>query len=148
MQLVFYFALWLYITSLYVICIQYTLHRIESDFLSLLSCLIQLFVFKTGDRKLIFPYIYQWRLYRLSLPPSSWRNHDSVNWPGDRGEGTLPQTLTSDYTFLKPQLRLAETLPRVIRYFPMNYISELKMKGASVCQEHCCGTTRAPLTPR
>lgn len=49
------------------------------------------------------------------------------------------------HLFLQPQPRLAEALPRAIRYFPMNYISELKMKG--LCAEpktYSCGTTREP----
>lgn len=53
-----------------------------------------------------------------------------------QGEGTLPQTLTSEFTFLQPRPRLAKTLPRAIRYFLMNYISELKMKGLRVSQKH------------
>lgn len=53
-----------------------------------------------------------------------------------QGEGTSPQTLTSDFTFLQPRPRLAQTLPRAIRYFLMNYISELKMKALGVSQKH------------
>lgn len=53
-----------------------------------------------------------------------------------QGEGTLPQTLTSGFTFLQARPRLAQTLPRAIRYFLMNYISELKMKGLCVSQKH------------
>lgn len=52
-----------------------------------------------------------------------------------QGEGTLPQTLTSEFTFSQPRPRLAKTLPRAIRYFLMNYISELKMKGLRVSQK-------------
>lgn len=44
------------------------------------------------------------------------------------GGGASPQTLTSGFTFYN-RPRLVETLPRAIRYFPMNYISELEMKG-------------------
>lgn len=53
-----------------------------------------------------------------------------------QGEGTLPQTLTSEFTFLQARPRLAKTLPRAIRYFLMNYISELKMKGLRASQKH------------
>lgn len=53
-----------------------------------------------------------------------------------QGEGTSPQTLTSDFTFLQPRPRLAQTLPRAIRYFLMNYISELKMKALGGSQKH------------
>lgn len=37
--------------------------------------------------------------------------------------------------FLQPQPCLAEMLPGAIRYFLMNYISELKMKGLCVSQK-------------
>lgn len=50
------------------------------------------------------------------------------------------------HLFLQPRPRLAETLPRAIRYFPMNYISEQEMKGLGVSQEHSCGTTRGAHT--
>lgn len=50
-------------------------------------------------------------------------------------EGRLPQTLTRDFTFLQPAAHLAQTLPRAVRYFPMNYKSEPEMKALSGSQE-------------
>lgn len=74
----------------------------------------------------------------LAFRWSPWQQERA--WLGEvahrQGEGTLPQTWTRKFTFLQPWPRLAKTLPRAIRYFLMNYISELKMKGLRVSQEH------------